>query len=165
MRYDMFVLPCRNLPFVDYPYEAESVRSELIREWSNNNVFKYSFGFLFSTHEPKDFSDYRVPIGDVINGSLVTTKDIIISISSNLRRLPFTFDMKEAMHHLDPYYKVLGLLPYWGEPRYYEVLKKRKVTPRVLYGPHKSGGLRSNQRRLVVLDDEGNLSFGPLQSA
>lgn len=164
MKYEMFVLPCRHLPFVSYPYEAEIVRAELVREWAKNDLFKYSFGFLFSTHEPKDFSDYKVPIGDVIDGKLVTTKEIIISVASNLRRLPFTFDMQEAMHHLDPYYRILGLLPYWGEPRYYDLIKQRK-TPRVLYGPHREGGLRPNQKRLVLLDDDKNFVFGPLQSA
>jgi hypothetical protein len=164
MKYDMFVLPCRHLPFVNYPYEAEVIRSELIREWAKNDLFKYSFGFLFSPHEPKEFSDYKVPIGDIIEGKLVTTKEIIISVASNLRRHSFTFDMTEAMNHLDPYYRVLGVLPYWGESRYYELLKQNK-TPRVLYGPHKGGGLRPNQKRLVLLDNEKEFAYGPLQSA
>lgn len=163
MQYEMFVLPCRNLPFVDYPYEAEAVRAELIREWSKQDLFKYSFGFLFGAHEPKDFSDYKVPIGDVINGKLVTTKDIVISVTPSLRRLSFTFDMDEVMQHLSPYYNTLGILPYWGEPAYYELAKQGK-TPRVLQGPHKKGGLRPNQKRLVLLDEDNELVFGPLHS-
>jgi hypothetical protein len=161
MQYDVFVLGCRNLPVVDFPYENDEVRAALIKEWADGNLFKYSFGFLFASLEPKDFDDYRVPLADVIEGKLVTTKEIIYSVTAGLKRLTFTYDMNEVMVHLDPYYKALGILPYWGESLYYDILAAGK-TPRILQGPHKTGSLRPNQKRMVLLDEDRELVFGPL---
>lgn len=161
MKYDMFVLPFRGLPFANYPYEDERVRQELIKEWCEGDLFKYSFGFLFSAHEPKVYEDYKVPIADVIDGKLVTTKEIIFSIANSIKRLNFTYDVAELREHITPYYRVLGLLPHWGEPEYYKTLREHK-TPRVLHGPHKAGNLRPNQKRMVLLNEDNNLVFGPL---
>jgi hypothetical protein len=159
--YDLFVLPYRELPIVDTPLESEEFRKAIIKEWSENELYKYSFGFLFSRREPKELDDYLVPIADVIGGLLVTTREIILTLHHSLREVKETYNEGHLRVHLSGYYEGLGILPRWGTPRYHELLKEGK-TPRVLYGPHKTGNLRPNQKREVLLDEDKEIIFGPL---
>ena len=159
--YDLFVLPNRELPIVEAPLESEEFRKAIIKEWAEGDFFKYSFGFLFSRREPKDLDDYLVPIADVIDGLLVTTREIILTLQHSLREVQETYDDEHLRAHLAIYYQGLGILPRWGTPMYYELLKTGK-TPRILHGPHKTGNLRPNQKREIVLDEDNEIIFGPL---
>jgi hypothetical protein len=162
-KYDLVVLPCRKLMILDFPYESEKFRIEIIKKWAEEDLFKFSIGFLFSKHNPDDFDDFIFPIGDVVQGRLVTSKEIILTISNQVKKLSLTYNESDLREHLEFYYKAMGMLPHWGENRYYQLLKD-KLTPRVLQGPHTSGNLRPNQKRLAIPDKKGDLVFGPLLS-
>lgn len=158
----MKVLPFRNLEIVDIGIPPVDTIVEEIKDWSDGNLLKYSYAFLFSAESPSREEHFTIPVGFVHNNKLVTSLQIIRVTAEVVQ----SFNGDEsiviaAKNHISRYFAKVGSVAPWGTVNYKELVTKGR-TPRVLEGPHKRGDLRPNQRRYVVLDDERNIIFGPL---
>lgn len=158
----LLVLPFRNLPVGEKKSPPPlSLLCEEVRDWSEGDLFKYSFAFMCSTRDPKREEDYFLPLGFVEEDSLVTTVEIIMSVSREMVR--YQASPADLRDHVGRYFSELKIVPLWGQPEFYRLLEENK-TPRVLEGPNIGGSLKKGETREVIILPEGDLAYGPLSS-
>lgn len=162
----------RLLPFMDVPLISDEEPSAIDRYadllvWANGDRMKMSAGFLAHDNEGEVPEDYLFQIAYIKEECLVTNESVIKYVGNQCNeykkwkeevRLQF-----EIQAHLELYYMKINIVPPWGTSKYRE-LQLKGFTPRTLVGPHKAGGLRPNQRRLIILDASNNIIFGPMLS-
>lgn len=154
-----------DIPVVELSTPDEQERREGIATWAEGDPIKLSVAFLCHTNDGTELEHYFYQIGFVHGKHLVTTKELIREVGKllmpNLRWIDYTLILPQLRSHLALYFDKIMEVPHWGSRRFHE-LKKSGRTVRYLEGPHKGGRLKPNQRREVILDDRGELAFGPL---
>ena len=160
----------RLLPFMDVPIvegEAPSFANRLTQlvNWAEGDKAKLSAAFLAYENEGDKPDDYLFQIAYIKDDCLVTNKKVIEEVGGHCKEYKewkeYTKIIFEVRCHLSLYFKKIGSVPPWGEPRYVQLEAKGRTT-RVLEGPHKSGRLRPNQKRKIILDENNEIIFGPL---
>lgn len=119
------VIPFQDLPLVDigHPWDAGKAE-ERVREWAgagDGPNEKYRRAFLWYDEENADnFTAYKLPIGDIIDGSLKAIPRAIFTSAGALQgarggvRIPRE-DVPKLRANLSRYYKKLDRVPPWEE--------------------------------------------------
>ena len=161
----MRILPFMDIPVVEVKTPSEKNRREVLREWAEGDIIRLSVAYLAYIENGENEEDYYFQIGFIHKGNLVTTKEVIEETGNKLLDVTdwaeYLYLLPKLRDHLSLYFDKVGMIPAWGTPKYYKMVEKGK-TPRWLEGPHKSGRLKPNQRRKIVLDEKGDIVFGPL---
>lgn len=123
------VVPFANLPLADKdtPWDASKSR-ERVAKWSSKDGSgdkdtidwsKYRKAFLWYDEEnPENFTSYKFPIGDIIDGELKAVPRAIFTASAVLQgarggtNLPDE-DIEAMKRHLEKYYELMDMLPPW----------------------------------------------------
>jgi hypothetical protein len=165
----MRVLPFHNLPVVEYP-PSEKAPTEFYRltellKWADGDYMKYSVAFIACDGDPSVVENYLFQIGFVRDNALVTNVEVIEYVGSLAVEMNNWVDYMEALpkirEHLSLYYEKVESIPPWGTREYQRLVKIGK-TPRVLFGPHKGGRVKKNQKRFVVYNEKREYVYGPI---
>lgn len=155
----MTVLPFQNLPIIpDLVAPNLERRDKLLKSTSPSSAL-YSLLFeAFMAYEGKFLQNYPndllYPIGYKHHGTIVTSKKVIIEMS---KKIPDDPDLRA---HLEQYFDLIEEFPPWETQLYQDMVSEGK-TPRILDGPHKFAGLKTGQKRKVIIADNGELILGP----
>lgn len=154
-----------DIPVVDITTPSKESRKESLLVWAEDDMIRLSVAYLAYTDDGDDPEDYYFQIGFISEGNLITTKKIIEEIGEGLVPIStwteYCLLLPKLRDHLALYLEKINVIPDWGTPKYYKLLAEGK-TARWLEGPHKVGRLKPSQRRQVVLDNRGDIVFGPL---
>ena len=131
-----------------------------IKEWAKGNMEKYSLAFLICDGDPKKESSYQIPIGWVTRGVLVSSPGSLLMAEKEACKLPEPY-RGQVLRELSRFVERIGRVPEAGNEKYYQLVEEEDRTPRLLEGPHERAGLRPNEKRWVVFDENGEIVLGP----
>lgn len=156
----LIVLPFRDIPIVKKKLPpAFPALCVQVQEWAEGDLLRYSFAFMCSTVEPQGEEDYSFPLGFIESNSLVTTAEVIVSISQEM--INYDASQVSLRSHISQYFEKLKMIPTWGEPEFYRLTETGR-TPRLLKGPNIGGSLKKGESRQVIPISNGSLVYGPL---
>lgn len=158
----MTILPFGGLPVIpDLTPPNTKTRDKALKSTDPSDTV-YPMLFLgFMAHDgvftQKYPNNLLYPIGYKHHESIVTCKKVIIEMS---KEIPDDPDLRA---HLEQYFELIEEFPPWETQLYNDMVSKGK-TPRILDGPHKFAGLKTGQKRSVIIADNGELILGPYVS-
>lgn len=164
----MIILPFMDIPVVDADTPTVMTRRSDLEIWADEDMVKFSAAFVCYEGEGSSTSDYIYQIGFIKFNCLVTTKKLIEEVGELNYEVVGVVDLEsylvllpEIRAHWNLYFEKINSIPVWGTTKFLALREEGKTT-RYLEGPHKGGRLRPGQRREIILDDRGEIVYGPM---
>jgi hypothetical protein len=163
----MKILPFMDIPVMEIDTPLGMTRRIDLAVWADADIVKFSAAFVCYAEEGKSQDDYVYQVGFPHQNCLVTTKEVIEEMGDlahearESKLVEYLELLPKIRAHMNLYFEKINSIPVWGT-MHFKALRVEGKTVRILEGPHKGGRLKKEQRRQVILDERGDIVYGPI---